>query len=87
MITYEKLAEMETIARDIANIHYKVDVTRLIAEVRRLQALETAVKELRAMDDAWLRRHPRYRRPKNLVLPHDKLYALLDATAQTSTSR
>lgn len=52
----------------------------VLAEIRRLQVIETAVKELRAMDDAWLRRHPHYRRPHGVVLPHDNLYALLDAT-------
>lgn len=54
----------------------------ILGEVRRLQAIEAAVAELRAADEAWLRRHPHYQRPKGVVLPHDKLYALLDTNTQ-----
>ena len=68
-------AEVDSNGRFIAAA--RTALPALLAQVRMLQSIEAAVAELRAADEAWLRRHPRYQRPKGVVLPHDKLYALL----------
>jgi uncharacterized protein (UPF0371 family) len=58
-ITEEELADIERRAR--VSISYGHDVLRLIAEIRRLQAEVTEMKE-EAQDQAWERGEARERR-------------------------